>query len=90
MHNLSQYLDDHLAPGWRKAYKWFSLQASAINVAFLVTWASMPDDIKTALPSWLVPAMAVFVLVVGMVGRMTKQAEAPSKNPGDIVIHTKV
>lgn len=69
MIELRKYFIDDASRAWR----WLSMQAMAIDTAFLVVWATLPDDLKTALPSWLVPAMAVFVLLVGMIGRIVKQ-----------------
>ena len=66
-----------LVSNWRKAWTFFSMQAMAINTAFLATWAILPDDIKSGLPSWLVPFAAVFLLVIGMVGRLIKQPDKP-------------
>lgn len=59
----------------RHAWKWISMRAMALDAAFLVSWATVPEDLKAALPSWLVPMMAVFVLVVGMIGRVVKQGD---------------
>jgi hypothetical protein len=58
---------------WRSAWRFISMRAMAANVAFLGTWAALPDDLKSALPSWLVPTVAVIVLVIGMGGRLIKQ-----------------
>lgn len=74
------WADAYLVPHWRHAYKFFSLQSAAVQAAVLVTWASMPDDMKQALPSWLLPAIAFFVLSIGVVGRMTKQPNVPGGN----------
>lgn len=57
------------------AWRWISIRAMAIDSAFLISWATVPADLKAALPSWLVPMMAVFVLVVGMIGRVIKQGD---------------
>ncbi len=62
-----------LIHNWREAWRWISMWAMAANVAFLGTWAALPDDLKTALPSWIVPTAAVIVLVIGMAGRLIKQ-----------------
>lgn len=67
------WCDEHLVPEWRKGYKFISVKAAAINAAFLVAWASMPDDLKQALPSWLLPALAGFVLAIGTVGAFINQ-----------------
>lgn len=76
---ITHIADTRLVPGWRKGYKWFSMQAMGINAVFLLTWAAMPDDLKSALPSWLAPLMAVFVLAAGMAGRMTHQPGVETK-----------
>ncbi len=70
MNWIRAQLVDDIAHAWR----WTSMRAMALNTAFLVVWATLPDDLKSALPSWLIPAMAIFVLCVGMVGRILKQS----------------
>lgn len=72
------WADAHLVPQWRHAYKFFSIQSAALQAAVLVTWATLPDDLKQALPPWLLPVIAGFVLVVGVIGRLTHQSENPS------------
>ena len=62
-----------LIHNWRAAWRFFSMQAMALNTAFLATWAVLPDDLKSALPSWLVPSAAVALLVIGMGSRLVKQ-----------------
>lgn len=74
---IAAWADVHLIPHWRHAYKFFSVQSAAVQAAVLVGWAQMPDDMKQALPSWLLPGIAMFVLVVGVIGRMTKQPGVP-------------
>lgn len=69
--------DRWLIPHWRHAYKFFSLQSAAVQAAVLLTWGTMPDDMKQSLPTWLLPTLAMFVLGVGVVGRMTKQPTVP-------------
>jgi hypothetical protein len=69
----TQWADDHLVPTWRKGYKFISVQAAGIQAALLVAWAQMPDDLKTQLPSWLLPALAGFVLFIGTVGVFINQ-----------------
>lgn len=74
-----KHADKRLIPDWRRAWRFLSLQISAINAAFLATWALLPDDIKAGLPSWLVPFAGVMLLLVGMGGRLYKQ-KAPEGN----------
>lgn len=67
------WCDAHLVPQWRKGWRFISVQASAVNAAVLVAWASMPDDLKSQLPSWLLPALAGFVLFIGAAGAFVNQ-----------------
>lgn len=62
-----------LVDDWSAAWRWFSMQAMGLNVAFLATWAVMPDEIKTAMPSWLMPVVAIALLLTGMIGRLVQQ-----------------
>lgn len=58
---------------WRRAHKWISMQAMTGAAALLTTWGLMPDDLKQALPSWLVPMIAVLALGLGIGGRLIDQ-----------------
>lgn len=70
-----------LVPYWKTAWRWLSMQAMTFNVAFLATWAILPDDLKSALPSWLVPFVAVAVLLIGIAGRMVHQEPPAGAKP---------
>lgn len=67
------WADAHLVPEWRKAHHFLSVRAAALNAAVLVTWVSLPDDLKSALPHWLIPSISMFALVVGVGGALTNQ-----------------
>jgi hypothetical protein len=71
---MIEWLRARMIDDARHAWRWLSMRAMALDTAFLVVWATLPDDLKQALPSWLVPTMAVFVLCVGMIGRILKQS----------------
>lgn len=71
--HLTAWADAHLVPQWRKGWRFISVQAAALNVAVLTAWASMPDDLKQALPSWLLPALAGGVLFIGAAGAFYNQ-----------------
>ena len=58
---------------WRKIYKYISVQIPALNVAFLATWALLPQKFQDALPVTWVIAIAIVLLVAGVVGRMIAQ-----------------
>lgn len=67
-----------LVDNWRTAWRWFSQQCMAISIAIQGTWALMPADLRSSVPSEWITGSAILVLVLGMVGRMIKQ-----KSPDD-------
>lgn len=62
---------------WRSAWKWFSMQSMAMTLVILGAWGAMPDDLKNALPGWLIPILAMGTLGLGILGRLVDQ-----KKPG--------
>lgn len=56
------------------AWRWFSMQASSVNAAFLVVWAALPPKFQDSLPVPWVIGIAVTLLVLGMIGRMVDQS----------------
>ena len=57
----------------RRAWRWFSMQAMALQVAAIGSWLSVPDDLRAAVPpDWL--AVGALVLTgMGMIGRVIDQ-----------------
>lgn len=55
------------------AWKWFSMNIPAVNVAFLSTWVTLPEKFQNALPVPVVLGIAIALIVAGMVGRLVKQ-----------------
>jgi len=62
-----------LVEDWRQAWRWFSVQAMAVATAFLAVWAAFPEDLKAVLPAGCTKAIAIAVLLVGLVGRLVQQ-----------------
>lgn len=62
-----------LVSNWRAAPKWFSNWAHAVNVAFLATWATIPDKIQDAIPLWLLLAIAILLIALGVFARLVDQ-----------------
>lgn len=75
MNKLVVWADANCVPYWRHVTQFFSVRALALQTAMLIAWAQMPDDLKQALPHWLLPTIAFFVLAVGTVGAMFKQKD---------------
>jgi hypothetical protein len=57
----------------RDAWKWFSVQANALNAAMLAAWLVLPADLKASIPPEWVGYAAVFLLALGTFGRLVDQ-----------------
>jgi cytosine/uracil/thiamine/allantoin permease len=72
-----------LIPNWKKAWRMFSVQAQALAISILATWASIPEDWKPLFDQKLVFGLAMACLVFGIVGRVvaqpTTQADPPKE-----------
>ena len=64
-----------LVPDWRRAWRWFSMQAMAVSAALQAAWLGLPPDLKSRLPVEWLPALAIAVLVLGAVGRVIDQGQ---------------
>lgn len=62
-----------LIKNWRQAPKLFSVQAQAVAMAILGTWAAMPDDWKLMINPRVVYGLAIITLVAGVLGRLIDQ-----------------
>ena len=70
---MIDWIKSHLVDDAKNAAKWFSVQSMVFVSALLGTWTQLPDDLKSALPTWLVPVIAMVVLALGLIGRLVKQ-----------------
>lgn len=66
-----------LRKDWRQASKFISIRAAMAQAAFLVTWGSMPADLKVYIPAWLGTIIALALIVVGVIGVLVKQKGLP-------------
>jgi len=64
----------------KQAWRWFSVQAMALAVAIQGAWMFIPDDMKASIPKGVVEGVTIALLVLGVAGRVVKQADKP---PGD-------
>lgn len=62
-----------LVADWKRAWRWFSVQAMVVSTAILSTWAVLPADMKAKLPDELGLYAAIATLVLGVVGRLVDQ-----------------
>lgn len=67
-----QLIDD-----WRAAWRFLSVQASALNASLLAGWLALPEDLKASIPSWLPVGIALALLATSVVGRVIKQEPKP-------------
>lgn len=65
-----------LVEDWKRAWRWFSVQAMAAAVLVQGAWAGLPDDLKQHLPGWLVTALSLGLLLAGIAGRLLRQEKA--------------
>ena len=59
----------------RKAWRWFSVQAMALQGAAAGAWLMVPDDMRASVPSEWLAACAIVLTVLGIAGRLVAQDE---------------
>lgn len=59
---------------WRRAWRWFSVQAMALAAALQGAWAALPDDMKQHVPAGVVAFATMALLLLGIAGRLVLQA----------------
>jgi hypothetical protein len=62
-----------IVPDWRKSWKWLSMNIPAINVAFLATWALLPEKFQDAISMEHALYIAIALIGAGMFGRLVDQ-----------------
>lgn len=62
-----------LVDDFRKAYRWFSMQAMFLALTLQGAWEVLPADMKAGLPPQYVTYATLTLLVLGIVGRLVKQ-----------------
>lgn len=85
------YLDKHLVPGARQAWRWWSMRLNAIGLAILA-WVQfdpvsalavfnmMPGHVREALPSHLLTGIAFVFFALAMIARLVKQPALEQNN----------
>jgi len=67
-----------LIPDWKKAWRWFSVQALIAIAALPVVWSMLPSDVKTFLPDGWEPWILVGLALAGLIGRVIDQNRTPA------------
>jgi hypothetical protein len=70
-----------LVEDWRKAWKWFSVNAMIAAAAIQGAWLQIPEDMKAHIPEAMVSGVTIALLVLGVAGRIVKQGGEDDKQP---------
>lgn len=69
-----------LVPGWRKCWRWLSVQIPLLNLAFVTVWAQLPPELKSEIPQKWMWFITAALIIIGVLGRMIDQG---TKNADD-------
>lgn len=70
-----------LDPDWKRAWRWYSVQAMTLATALIGAWVAMPEDWRAIVPEGVAHAAAVVTLLLGIVGRVVVQDPPPEDKP---------
>lgn len=59
--------------GWRGAWRWWSIQALALQGAVGAAWLAVPDDMRAAVPAAWIAVAAIVLTTLGVAGRLIQQ-----------------
>jgi hypothetical protein len=62
-----------LVEEWRRAWRWFSMQAMVMAAAVQAAWEGLPPDMRAAVPARLVTGVTLALLLLGIGGRLLRQ-----------------
>lgn len=66
-----------LVPDWKRAWRWFSVQAFAALLALPFVWTTLPADVKAMIPEKARPYLVMLIAAGGLAGRVIDQNKAP-------------
>jgi hypothetical protein len=64
------------------AHRFLSVQAAAAGLGLIGIWEGIPDDLKTALPTYTPRVIAVASLGLVIIGRLIKQGDREEEHHG--------
>ena len=70
-----------LVEDWRKAWRWFSVNAMIAAGAIQGAWLQIPDDMRAHIPEHLISGATIALLILGVAGRLIKQGVEDDKQP---------
>lgn len=62
-----------LIPDWRRAWRFFSVQAMVLAAAIQGAWATLPPEMISTIPDGVVRSATFVLMVLGTVGRLVDQ-----------------
>lgn len=68
-----------LVDDWKDCLRWFSVNMMLIAATIQGVWASLSDDMRASVPQGTVSGITIFVLVMGVAGRLIKQERRKKK-----------
>lgn len=81
---MIDWIKNHLVPGARQAWRWWSMRLNALGIAILAwvqfdpvgalaVWNMMPVQVRGAVPEHFLTALALFFFALAMLARVVKQ-----------------
>jgi hypothetical protein len=62
-----------LVDDFKSAWRWFSVQAMFLAFVLQGAWEAVPADMKASIPQQYVTYITLFLLAMGIAGRLVKQ-----------------
>lgn len=64
----------------KRCWRWISVQAMVVAGAVQGAWVMVPDDLKESFPKHWVQWLTIFLLALGIGGRLVQQTPPPPKD----------
>lgn len=71
-----------LVDGWKKSWKWLSVQALALGTAVNGAWVLVPDELKASMPPKVAAYASLVIFATGFAARFLTTAPK-AEEPGD-------
>jgi len=88
---MTQWVRDHLVPGARQAWRWWSMRLNALGLAILAwvqfdpvsvlaVWNMMPGQVREVVPIHALTGLAFIFFALAMLARVVKQPKLEQSN----------
>lgn len=58
---------------WRDSWRWISVNCMILAGSVQGAWMAIPDDLRSSIPPYTASLATVFLLIIGIIGRLTRQ-----------------